>query len=63
MPRNRTTINLLLPRPDASKLTVGATIKVKDAPCVVKKIGTRNINGLVRVTFAKQKPSPAKKAD
>jgi hypothetical protein len=42
---------------------VGATIKVKDAPCVVKKIGTRNINGLVRVKFAKQKPSPPKKAD
>ena len=56
MPRNRTTINLLLPFPDANKLTVGAPIKVKDTPCVVKKIGTRNINGLVRVTFAKQKP-------
>jgi len=30
-------------------------MKVKNAPCVVKKIGARNINGLVRVTFAKQK--------
>jgi hypothetical protein len=32
-------------------------MKVKNASCVVKKIGARNINGLVRVTFAKQKPA------
>ncbi len=57
MPRNRTAINLLLPFLDATKLTVGASMKVKNAPCVVKKIGARNINGLVRVTFAKQKPA------
>ena len=60
MPRNRTTINLLLPSLDANKLTVGASMKVKDALCVVKKIGARNINGLVRVTKQKRVPEAAK---
>jgi hypothetical protein len=55
MARNRTTLNLLIPFPDANKLRVGATMNVKDVPCVVKKIGIRNINGFARVTFAKQK--------
>ena len=35
-------------------------MKVKDALCVVKKIGARNINCLVRVTKQKRVPEAAK---